>query len=225
MNGTFKAKFHGVECPTGSPATTSCYRETNIGDQLPGLGKVSVDYTLIQDDFGSTCGHVHSQIPIVVAGKGEIDLTARTTACIPQSNAAQFPPSEVTVTGGSGSYAGASGSGVLTYKNSESAPGSGTSVVTWTGTLNVAGVTFDTTPPQITGANAKVAKTRTARSARVRYAVSATDMTDGPIAAACLPRSGSLFRIGQTKVTCTAVDGSGNTTTARFVVTVKRTRR
>jgi hypothetical protein len=224
MNGRFTAKFKGVECPATSPATTRCYQEANVVDELPGLGKVTVDYTLTQDDFGSICGHVHAQIPIVVAGKGEIDLATKSTGCVPQSNPALFPPAEVTVVGGSGRYAGASGSGTINYRNSESAPGSGTSVVTWTGTLNVNGLTFDTTPPQITGAKAKVAKTRSARGMRVRYSVSATDATDGPVTAACLPKSGSLFRIGRTKIGCTAIDGSGNTATAGFAITVKRVR-
>jgi hypothetical protein len=62
-------------------------------------------------------------------------------------------------------------------------------------------------------------------TARVRYSVSATDATDGLVPAACLPKSGSAFRVGRTSVTCTAVDSSGNTATSRFVITVKRVRR
>ena len=165
---------------------------------------------------------MHAQIPILVAGKGEIDLAMRTTGCITPDNPARFPATEVTVSGGSGLYAGASGSGVLDYRNQGDASGAGLSVVTWTGTLNVAGLTFDTTAPRIAGARAKVVKTRAAAGARVRYSVTAVDATDGPVRAACLPRSGSVFRVGRTRVTCTAVDRSGNTATAGFVITVKR---
>jgi HYR domain len=104
-------------------------------------------------------------------------------------------------------------------------PLAGNRGVTWTGTLNVAGLTFDTTPPQIASAKSKVVKTRLARGKRVRYSVSATDATDGPVPAACLPQSGSVFPVGRTTVTCTAVDSSGNTATARFVIKVKRVRR
>jgi hypothetical protein len=172
------------------------------------------------------CGHVHSRIPIVVAGKGEIDLTTSSTGCIPQSDPKAITPSEVTVTGGSGIYSGVSGSGLLTYiKSVEAAPGSGTSQIMWTGTLNVPGLAFDTTPPQITGAKSKTAKTRAAKGTRVSYSVSATDATDGSVSATCLPKSGSLFRIGRKAVMCSAVDGSGNVATASFVVTVKRLRR
>jgi hypothetical protein len=41
----------------------------------------------------------------------------------------------------------------------------------------------------------------------------------------CKPRPGSLFRVGRTKVTCKAVDSSGNTVTGRFTVTVKQTKK
>ena len=68
-------------------------------------------------------------------------------------------------------------------------------------------------------------KTRLAAGARVRYSVSATDATDGTLPAVCLPKSGSVFPVGRTTVTCTPVDSSGNTATARFVITVKRARR
>ena len=184
-------------------------------------------YTLVHDGYGSACEHVHAQIPLLVTGKGEIDLAMRSTGCINPNQPSVFGPIEVTVTGGSGRYAGASGSGVLDSlnRNHLQAPGTGVATVTWTGTLNVAGPTFDTTPPQITGATSKVAKTRAAKGARVRYSVSAADATDGPVPAACLPKSGRVFRVGRTTVTCNAVDGSGNTATAHFVITVKRTHR
>jgi HYR domain len=226
VHGAYNTKFNGVECPAGTPATTGCYRNASVSDELPGLGNVSVDYTLVYDDFGLACGRVHAQIPIVVAGKGEIDLAIKSTGCIPQTDPKAITPSNVTVTGGSGRYAGASGSGVLEYiKTVEAAPGSGTSKIMWTGTLNVPGLAFDTTPPQITGAKAKTAKTRAAKGARVSYSVSAADATDGPVATSCLPKSGSRFRIGRKTVTCTTVDGSGNVATASFVITVKRLRR
>jgi hypothetical protein len=227
LNGTIDTKFdRGDYCPAGTPATTNCYRTVSVGPELfPGLGKVTTGYTLVYDDFRSACGRVHAQIPILVAGKGEIDLTTRSTACITPDDVTRFPPIEVTVSGGSGRYAGASGSGVLDYKNIFVPPSTGRNSIAWTGTLNVAGLTFDTTPPQIAGATSKVVKTRLAAGARVRYSVSASDATDGPVPAACLPHSGRVFRVGRTTVTCTTVDNSGNTATARFVITVKRVRR
>lgn len=222
VTGTFRANYKQIDCAAGTPATTSCFREVSVGDWvIPGLGKVTTAYTVIQDGFGSACAHVHAQIPIVVAGKGEIDLAMKTTGCITPDDPGRFPAVEVTVSGGSGLYAGASGSGALDYRNN--GVETGHSTVTWRGPLNVAGLAFDTTRPRISGATSKTVKSRAATT-RVRYAVSAADATDGRLPASCLPKSGSVFRVGRTPVICTAVDGSGNGTTARFVITVKRVR-
>jgi hypothetical protein len=225
VNGTFLVKFDRVDCPAGISAATNCFSTVSLRTGVfPGLGDVGpAAYTLFWDDFGSPCPYVHAQIPLLVSGKGEIDLAMAFTACF---TADLFPPTEVTVSGGSGRYAGASGSGMLDFHPPNlTGPGSGSRVIAWTGTLNVAGLVFDTTPPQITGATSKVVKTRLAMGARVRYSVSATDATDGAVRAACLPKSGNVFRVGRTTVTCTPVDNSGNTATARFVITVKRVRR
>jgi HYR domain len=225
VRGALNAKFDSVDCPGGTPASTSCYHETNVRDTIPGLGDVTVDFTLMQDNFGSACGLVHARIPVVVTGKGSLDLVTGSSVCIDPKNPATFPPIDVTIAGGSGQYAGASGSGVMRYVNREAGPGAGTSAITWTGTLNVAGRIFDTTAPRISGAGPKSVKARRAAGARVRYSVSAADATDGRLPARCLPGSGSLFRVGRTTVNCTAVDGSGNTARARFNVTVKRVHR
>jgi HYR domain len=227
VHGTFRANFSSVGCPAGIPAATSyCFSDVSVrADLFPGVGEVTTAYIVVHDGFGSACEHVHAQIPIFVAGKGEIDLAMRSTGCIDPNQPGLFGPTEVTVTGGSGRYTRASGSGGLNYKNDLAGPGSGVAIVTWTGTLNVAGLAFDTTPPQIAGATSKTAKTRTAKGTRVRYSVSAADVTDGPVPASCLPKSGRVFRVGRTTVTCNAVDGSANTATAHFVITVKRVRR
>ena len=65
---------------------------------------------------------------------------------------------------------------------------------------------------------------RGAKRARVTYTVSARDEVDGSVPVSCQPRPGSRFRIGRTAVNCSAIDGSGNTATARFTITVKRRR-
>jgi hypothetical protein len=225
VKATLFKRFGPVDCPAGTPATTNCFRDVPFRDDVvAGLGNVTfAPYTLYWDNFGSPCGHVHGQIPILVAGKGEIDLAFAVTGCWTGD---AFPPAAVTVSGGRGRYAGASGSGTLEFRvASITGPLSGSRQVTWAGTLNVAGLTFDTTPPQIAGATSKAVKTRSAAGKRVRYGVSATDATDGPVPAACRPKSGSVFPVGRTTVTCTAVDSSGNTATARFPIKVKRVRR
>jgi hypothetical protein len=48
----------------------------------------------------------------------------------------------------------------------------------------------------------------------------ATDASDGPAIATCVPASGSTFPLGTSTVTCSATDGHGNTGTASFSVSV-----
>ena len=224
VTSTLFIQFDPVDCPAGNLATTQCFHDVPLrGDVVPGLGEVTfAPFTFFWESFQAPCGRVHAQIPILVAGKGEIDLAIAVDGCWSANN---FPPATVTVSGGSGRYAGATGSGSLEFHTANfTGPLSGNRSVTWVGTLNVAGLTFDTTPPQITGATSKVVKTKSAAGARVRYSVSATDATDGAVPAACLPKSGTLFRVGRTTVTCSPSDTSGNPATAHFVITIKRVR-
>jgi hypothetical protein len=223
VNGTLRVNFDRAECPVGTSALTNCYSMVSVGDRvIRGLGNVTTTYTLFYDDFGSACGHVRAQVALVVAGKGEIDMATQSTGCLVNGNVVRS--TEAIVSGGSGKYAGASGSGTLDYDVKERGLGTGFAFIAWTGTLNVGGLTFDTTPPQIVGAKSRAVTTRSAKGARVRYSVSAADATDGPVPAVCTRASGSIFRVGRTTVTCTFVDSSGNSAIASFVITIKRVR-
>lgn len=51
------------------------------------------------------------------------------------------------------------------------------------------------------------------KGARVTYAATAQDVTDGTLPVTCTPASGSLFPVGRTTVTCSATDSAGNTGT------------
>ncbi len=228
VNLTLSNQFdgNGVACPAGSSETTVCFHTIPSGHRgttLAGLGDVTfAPYTFIWEKYGSPCGRVHGQIAILVAGKGEIDVAIAASGCWTSDN---FPPAAVTVSGGSGRYAGATGDGSWEFHLANiTGPLAGFRDVTWTGTLNVAGLAFDLTPPVIAGATSKVVKTKLASGVRVRYSVTAADATDGAVATACLPKSGSLFPVGRRTVTCNATDTSGNPATARFVITVKRVR-
>jgi Tol biopolymer transport system component len=55
----------------------------------------------------------------------------------------------------------------------------------------------------------------------VTYVVTATDDTDPNPTVSCSPESGSVFPIGDTTVTCTATDTSGNSATGSFSVHVQ----
>jgi hypothetical protein len=57
--------------------------------------------------------------------------------------------------------------------------------------------------------------------ATVTYVVSASDAEDGALAPSCDHESGSAFPVGATVVTCTASDGTGQSASASFTVTVR----
>jgi HYR domain-containing protein len=119
------------------------------------------------------------------------------------------------VTGGAGAYAGATGSGTIRFRShTEGSPR--TISIAFTGSLDVPGLTFDTTAPVFSGVKNRVVKTTSRRGARVRFSIRATDAADGPLPVACTPKSGARFRVGKTRVSCSAVDGSGNEAKTSF---------
>lgn len=89
------------------------------------------------------------------------------------------------------------------------------------GTLVVSVV--DTTAPVVTVPANITAEAAGASGAHVAYAVSATDVAAGNVAATCVPASGSLFPIGATEVDCSASDPRGNTGHATFTIEVRDT--
>ena len=56
----------------------------------------------------------------------------------------------------------------------------------------------------------------------IRYAATATDDRDGRVPVTCSPASGSTFRVGVTRVKCSASDRAGNVATRSFAVVVMR---
>jgi len=220
LNASFRGKADGANCPAGTPATTECYLNEGTAD-VPGLGSTSLRYTILVDlpnGMSEPCRLLSTpNATFTVSGKGEIKLSARNSSCQSFSNVIAGTM-DFTITGGSGAYASATGSGTVRI----AIPMPGTTS-TWTGTLSVPGVDFDTTPPTISGASNKVVKVKkTARRARVAYSVTASDAVDGTIPVTCLPRSGAFFRVGKTPVRCSATDSSANTAVATFSVIVKR---
>ena len=78
----------------------------------------------------------------------------------------------------------------------------------------------DTTPPVLTlPANITVDATSPA-GAMVTYTVTATDNLDPTPTISCSRLSGLIFAIGTTTVSCRATDGSNNSSTGSFTVTV-----
>jgi hypothetical protein len=217
-------------CPTGSPESLECPARTGDGP-APGLGSVTEAYSYLVHRGPPLCSAENERVlgyPVrwVVANKGEIEFAvAGAPQCIVASPAVESVTQSFTVTGGTGIYAGASGSGTVARAVGPSSDGKFRGFETWTGTLSVPGLDFDVTAPTISGASNKVVKVkRTARRARVSYAVTASDTIDGTVPVTCAPPSGSRFKVGKTRVSCTATDNSGNSATTQFTVTVRAAR-
>ena len=213
-------------CPPGTPAeATECFSRTGAAD-VRGLGRVEESWDDVVDETPAGCGpasvrFLPSTARLTVSGKGVIDVQVNGSDCLRLN-----PPSPVegtetfTVTGGSGTFAGASGAGSIDHLSNGAGLRGRDS---WSGTLVVPGFEFDLTPPRIMGAANKLVRApRKARRIRVRYPVSASDDVDGAVPVACQPKSGSFFRVGRrTVVRCSATDTSANTQTAHFAITVR----
>ena len=218
-------------CPAGASGNTCATR--TISGQFPGLGAADATYTWVADIGPPSCSDPVSGkalaygIRLAIVGKGEIELTTSAGSDCVGQEAVRTQTQAFTITGGTGIYAGASGSGTLAHvlgAPTDSGGRSGTQ--TWTGTLAVPGLEFDTTPPTIMGATNKTVRAKKGRKrARVVFRVTAQDDRDATVAVACTPKSGSRFKIGRRRVTCRSTDSSGNTASAAFTVRVKRSRR
>jgi hypothetical protein len=219
---TLKTSSPSAACPPEAPPGADCHPRTGTGS-VSGLGPVVAKYTWF---FGT--GDCPSTLVkplattgrLVVGSKGTIDFAlADGVRCVEQEPV-RNEPQAFTITGGTGLYAAASGSGTVERSVSE-----GVGTETWTGTLVAPGTEFDVTAPTLTGAASKTVRApKGAKRARVTYKVTASDAVDGPVPATCAPRSGSRFPIGRTVVKCSAEDSSANIVKASFRVTVKATR-
>ncbi len=95
-------------------------------------------------------------------------------------------------------------------------------------TGNTASSTFkvtvaDSTGPVLSLPEDKSVEATSAAGAEVDFTASANDAVDGNRAVTCTPESGSTFSLGTTEVTCSASDEAGNTSSAKFNVTVEDT--
>lgn len=211
---------------------TDC-ASVDISGSFRGLGRVSGSYDYEMELGSNACGSglgkaLSYPIQIEVAGKGAIDLVTTEAACADVVSVRTLKQTQAfTVTGGTGIYAGASGSGKL-QRRVVATVGSGdieSGIETWEGTLLVPGLEFDVVKPTIAGAKSRtVFAPRHAKKVRVKFVVTATDAVDGRVPVRCSPRSGTRFGIGRTPVHCSATDTSANAATASFKITVRQHR-
>jgi hypothetical protein len=227
LQAALPVRSDGMACPAGAPPEADeCFSRTG-GGLVPGLGFVSEAYTFIVDTDSPSCidGDIlhASKGTLTVTGKGAINVVlAAPPECFLPAETVLKAKRSFTITGGTGTYAGASGSGTLQHDTQLTSTGS-TGNDFWVGTLVVPGLDFDLTSPVLSGAvNKAVRAPRGKKKARVTYKVTAHDAVDGAVPVACKPRSGSSFKLGRTMVKCSTVDTSGNAAAAAFTVTVRR---
>ena len=225
LQGRLRLTSAAVTCPAEAPSgAIECRARTGSGS-IPGLGGISETY-LWSYGAGSPPCPANLVKPLattgrlVVAGKGEINVALTQGARCVEVEPVRNEPQDFTITGGTGSYQGATGSG-----NVQPAVSEGVGSETWTGTISVPGFEFDVTPPALSGATSLTVRApRGAKRVRVTYKVTASDNADAQVPVTCTPRSGSRFPIGRTVVRCSATDSSANTESASFRITVRRSR-
>ena len=204
-------------CPTGVPAT-ECFSQTAKAP-VRGLGTTTLNSSLFVQENGTGCPLGTVQGTLAAGAEGTVSF-AGASSCVRAQSGSTFAYS---FTGGTGAFAGATGSGTITYSFVSARSGGTTAQYSWDGTLVAPGYSFDTTPPVFSGIRNKVVTVaRRATRARVRYAVKAHDDRDGPVRATCRPASGARFRVGRTTVHCSASDSHANVSHASFRVIVRR---
>jgi hypothetical protein len=215
-------KFSDDYCPPGKPVNIACVRFVGKGP-IPGLGMATTTYVKTLESNGCAVTQFNDAV-ITIKGKGTLTLTRPGKAC-GQTAPSKVGPLKYTVASGTEAYERATGS--LMFRSSVDAANfscgpCGKASDAWSGTLTVPDLEFELTPPKIAGAKPMtVTAPKQAKGARVQYALTATDAIDGNVRVICRPPSGSLFKRGQTTVTCSATDADGNTAMTEFVVTVK----
>ena len=231
INSSLSVRSTSAVCPPdASPEADECFSRSG-GGLVPGLGLVTQTYTFIVDTNSPTCVDGDILLPsrgkLTVAGKGEIAVAlAGPSGCYQPAEAVLQASQPFSITGGTGRYVGAAGSGTVKHDTQPDGAGGSSGNDAWVGTIAVPGLVFDLTPPVISGATPKSGRARRGRKrVRVTYRVTARDDVDGAVPVTCRPRSGSWFKIGRKTVKCSATDTSGNTTTATFTVTVRARRR
>jgi sugar lactone lactonase YvrE len=84
-------------------------------------------------------------------------------------------------------------------------------------------IVADTIAPAISCSGDVVVEATSGAGAAATFGASATDAVDTTPAVSCSPASGGTFSLGTTRVTCRAVDDTGNTKTCGLTVTVRDT--
>jgi hypothetical protein len=220
-NITLLGEFKVAECGEDGE-TARCFLVEESG-LWPGLGRVEVHETVIQSGLmDEELCEPQTRHGVFSTKHGTISYVGTGIDCPGTRNLLggyRGVLADWVVTGGTGLYAGATGSGTQNVRPEDDGDEVNTHYV---GSIAVPGVAFDTSRPTMRGVPRAIS-VRSSRAAVVRYrAPTAVDAVDGPVPVKCLPRSGARFAPGRTPVWCTAVDSSGNEALAFFTVDVRR---
>jgi hypothetical protein len=79
---------------------------------------------------------------------------------------------------------------------------------------------LDDSPPSLKLPKDLTEEATSKDGAQVRFAASATDRVDGPVPVTCAPASGDTFPLGDTPVTCSAIDAAGLSAIRDFTVKI-----
>jgi hypothetical protein len=200
----------------GSPV--SCV--PGSGSSFP-LGTTSVTCTATNPDTSETAD-VHFDVVVQ-------DTTAPSVSVPGSASAEATGPGGASVAFSASATDAVDGSlGVSCSPSSGSTFALGTTTVTCsatdahgnTGSASFGVTVSDTTDPSVTVPSDIVTTASGPGGAAVSYTVSASDTVDASPSISCTKASGSTFPVGQTTVTCTATDDSGNSASDSFKVTV-----
>jgi hypothetical protein len=139
FSGHMDEQFAMSACPSGTPATIACVTVTGRGE-LSHLGKtaetVAATINLAGISPATHCAPDQAKATFTAANGDRLFVTTNGSSC-PTGPGTGVDAGRYEITGGTGRFAGASGSGTYTTDAAYAADmQSGTSITTYTGTLD-----------------------------------------------------------------------------------------
>lgn len=118
VNSTLRSAREATPCPPGTSERSTCFRYT-AETTIRGLGRLTTAYTKLITLGDPDCEVLFLNPAVLeVVGKGAVEFSTVRKTCWRFQLPTTIGPFEFTVTGGSGRYAGASGSLTFTRRYS-----------------------------------------------------------------------------------------------------------
>jgi len=183
-------------------------------------GADSFSYSVSDGKGGSATGMVNVTVNDTVAPVVSVPSNIILEASGPSGSVATFSTSAVDDIDGPLATANNPASGSVVPLGTTSVTASATDAAGNTGSASFTVTVRDTTPPVISVPSNMSVPATEAGGAVVTFTTSAVDIVNGSVATNNTPASGSLFPLGTTTVTATAVDSAGNNSSRTFTITV-----